>query len=122
VTIPDRLPSDDRLNHVNRHWLGPHGWTFPWQRARFSAYFPVGVTVALIVALVETRLGIRVLSIAGAAICGLITWRITRRIMGLVTHEVLLRHLAKQVWHEIRSPRERTAKSDTLNLPRTKAD
>jgi hypothetical protein len=112
-----KLRCDDAIRQVDNVFLGFPGWTFPW-RARYSAYV-VGAAVAVVVAVIELRLGVHSLE-AFATILAAVTVAVTYGLMSLVSYDRPVRVLPVILWHEVSAPRAPKPVQVTLSTKKVK--
>jgi hypothetical protein len=96
------LYSDDELQSVDNVYLGPPGWTLPWE-ARFVAY-GVGSLLTVFAIWVETKLHLH-LSFWTIAWTALLIIAVTRKLGQLINFETPLRAVLVMFAHEISTPR-----------------
>ena len=100
------IESDDEVYRVNAVWLGPPKATMPWH-VRYVAW-GIGIVVFFVVLAAERALGIGV-GIFSMAWALIITVVITRWLARRIDHERPLASVLALAFHELRTPRERTA-------------
>lgn len=101
-----RVRTDDEVYRVDAVWLGPPKATFPW-RARYVAW-GIGIVLFFAVLGIERELGIGFgfFSVAWGLI---ITVVLTRLVAGRISHERPLGSVVAMWYHELTTPREKTA-------------
>lgn len=97
-----RLRNDDQLHSVSDVFLGPPGWSLPWQ-ARYRAY-GVGFVLFLGALAFEQVVGLGV-SLTAACYALLFTVGATTGLMRVVTFDRPLRSLVVTFWAELTAPR-----------------
>ncbi|GAA4018770.1 hypothetical protein GCM10022247_48020 [Allokutzneria multivorans] len=98
-----RIRTDDEVYRIDAVWLGPPRATFPW-RARYVAW-GVGITVFLLVTLIERRIGFG-FSFFSTAWAVVITIVVTRMICSRINQERPLGAVAAMWVRELTAPRQ----------------
>ena len=98
-----RIRTDDEVYRIDAVWLGPPRATFPW-RARYVAW-GVGITVFLLVTLIERRIGFG-FSFFSTAWAVVITIVLTRMICSRINQERPLGAVAAMWVRELTAPRQ----------------
>jgi hypothetical protein len=98
-----RIRTDDEVYRIDAVWLGPPRATFPW-RARYVAW-GVGITVFLLVTLIERRIGFG-FSFFSTAWAVVITIVLTRMICSRINQERPLGAVAARWVRELTAPRQ----------------
>lgn len=112
------IDNDDLLHRVDRHYLGPTGFTFPF-RLRYAA---VGLGVAIFVivfvlarAIVHVPLGFKSIVVMGA-IAIILTGRLTK----VVNADRPIRSVFKAAWNDLNAPRPpKPGQTVVLRIPAT---
>ena len=112
------IDNDDLLHRVDRHYLGPTGFTFPF-RLRYAA---VGLGVAIFVtvfvlarAIVHVPLGFKSIVVMGA-IAVILTGRLTK----VVNADRPIRSVFKAAWNDLNAPRPpKPGQTVVLRIPAT---
>ncbi|WP_404316357.1 hypothetical protein [Prescottella equi] len=112
------IDNDDLLHRVDRHWLGPTGFTLPF-RLRYAA---VGLGVLIFVtvfvlarAIVHVPLGFKSIVVMGA-IAVILTGRLTR----FVNADRPIRSVFKAAWNDLNAPRPpKPGQTVVLRIPAT---
>lgn len=106
-----RLPTDDDAARVDQIFLGPRGWSLPWQ-ARYIAY-GIGGGIFMLLRIIEQRAGIS-FGIWSIAWTLLITVMATREIGKKIGYDTPARSIGQILWREIsaaRPPRNRVERA-----------
>ncbi|WP_086822592.1 hypothetical protein [Allokutzneria sp. NRRL B-24872] len=98
-----RIRTDDEVYRIDAVWLGPPRATFPW-RARYVAW-GVGITVFLLVTLIERRIGFG-FSFFSTAWAVIITIVVTKMICSRINQERPLGAVAAMWVRELTAPRQ----------------
>ncbi|EME19368.1 hypothetical protein [Rhodococcus triatomae] len=112
------IDNDDLLHRVDRHFLGPTGWTFPF-RIRYAA---IGLGVAIFVtvfivgrALVHVPLGFRSLAVM-LVIAVVLTSKVTK----YVNADRPVRSVLRAAWNDLNAPRPpKPGQTVVLRIPAT---
>lgn len=118
MAAPSRVSTDDPVFRIRQVWLGPTGWSFPFQ-ARYLAW------ALWFVLFVGLWIGMALLGILGGIIP---VWPmslsvvLTYALMSTVDHEVTLRALIRTVRAEFASRHQRQPKPLAHRYTNTRVD
>lgn len=108
------IDNDDLLHRVDRQFLGPTGWTFPF-RIRYAA---IGLGVAIFFvsrAIVHVPLGFRSL-----AVMVVLTVVLTSKVTKYVNADRPVRSVLRAAWNDLNAPRPpKPGQTVVLRIPAT---
>jgi VIT1/CCC1 family predicted Fe2+/Mn2+ transporter len=110
-----RLPVDDALYRVDARYLGPKGWSLPWQ-ARYASY-GIGFLIFLAtMAIVHRAIPFPASAVIALAVTVAATTLLSRRI----DHERPARTVVQGFWSEVTAARPPAAVSTVVRAPKVR--